>query len=93
VGFDSIDFVVLFRKGGDSIVVDITANVDQLDSLFQMTISSVLILGTELASKHGNTVFRIYISISEEFSDAIHKTITESLVTLTEILKCRSNQW
>jgi hydroxymethylglutaryl-CoA lyase len=92
VGFDSIDFGSFVSPKAIPQMVDTAAVLDQLD-LSQTTSKLLAIIantrGAELASKHKEIQYLGFpFSISENFQMRnTHKTIAESLVTLTEILE------
>lgn len=92
VGFDSIDFGSFVSPKAIPQMVDTAAVLDQLD-LSQTTSKLLAIIantrGAELASQHKEIQYLGFpFSISENFQMRnTHKTIAESLVTLTEILE------
>jgi hydroxymethylglutaryl-CoA lyase len=92
VGFDSIDFGSFVSPKAIPQMVDTAAVLDQLD--LSQTKSKLLAIiantrGAESASKHMEIRYLGFpFSISENFQMRnTHKTIAESLVTLTEILE------
>lgn len=92
VGFDSIDFGSFVSPKAIPQMVDTAEVLAQLD-LSQTTSKLLAIIantrGAELASKHAEIKYLGFpFSISENFQMRnTHKTIAESLVTLTEILE------
>jgi len=92
VGFDSIDFGSFVSPKAIPQMVDTSEVLAQLD-LSQTTSKLLAIIantrGAEMASKHVEIQYLGFpFSISENFQMRnTHKTIAESLVTLTEILE------
>lgn len=92
VGFDSIDFGSFVSPKAIPQMVDTAEVLAQLD-LSQTTSKLLAIIantrGAEMASKHAEIKYLGFpFSISENFQMRnTHKTIAESLVTLTEILE------
>jgi hydroxymethylglutaryl-CoA lyase len=92
VGFDSLDFGSFVSPKAIPQMVDTAAVLSQLD-LSQTTSKLLAIIantrGAEMASQHPEIQYLGFpFSISENFQMRnTHKTIAESLVTLTEILE------
>ncbi|WP_070786705.1 hydroxymethylglutaryl-CoA lyase [Flavobacterium crassostreae] len=92
VGFDSIDFGSFVSPKAIPQMVDTADVLSQLD-LSQTTSKLLAIIantrGAEIASKHPEIRYLGFpFSISENFQMRnTHKTISESLITLTEILE------
>ncbi|MEZ7513704.1 hydroxymethylglutaryl-CoA lyase [Flavobacterium frigidarium] len=92
VGFDSLDFGSFVSPKAIPQMVDTAAVLSQLD-LSQTTSKLLAIIantrGAEMASQHPEIRYLGFpFSISENFQMRnTHKTIAESLVTLTEILE------